>query len=286
MCWLDYFSDEARTGSPAQKDRPEGFAVHPRPRATDRLRVALGGTAACALVALAATVLQGQDIRQQLPSLAIESLGPTESFNFYCATCHGQSGTGDGVIARELRTLPADLTTLAERNGGAFPRDRVRAYVAGTGRQIAAHGDSEMPVWGPAFRALDASDTRAQVRIEGLVSHIESLQRDENGAELFRANCAACHGAMGQGNGPLAAQLRTPPPDLTQFTVRNGGVFPGEVVRRIIDGRDVASHGDPAMPVWGDTFRRATRDASDEAADARIAALVRYLRSIQERPAE
>jgi mono/diheme cytochrome c family protein len=143
-----------------------------------------------------------------------------------------------------------------------------------------------MPVWGPAFRALDGSDVRAQVRIDGLVDHIESLQRSENGADLFRRHCASCHGASGQGGGPLASQMRTSPPDLTQFARRNGGVFPSERVRRIIDGRDVSSHGDRNMPVWGDSFRRTSRDGSAEAANARIEALVRYLRSIQERAAE
>lgn len=228
----------------------------------------------------------GQEPPQGLPRLAIESLGPTESFNFYCASCHGESGLGDGPVAQALRERPADLTTLAERNGGAFPRERVRGFVVGTGRPIDAHGAGDMPVWGPAFRALDASDTRAEVRIDGIVGHIESLQRTENGAALFRANCASCHGSGGQGNGPLAAQLRTAPPDLTRFTQRNGGVFPSERVGRIIDGRDVPSHGDRSMPVWGDTFRRDSPDGSAAAAEARIEALVRFLRSIQERAAE
>jgi hypothetical protein len=40
------------------------------------------------------------------------------------------------------------------------------------------------------------------------------------------------------------------------------------------------------MPVWGDTFRRASRDGSLDSARARIRALVRFLQSIQERPAE
>jgi len=228
----------------------------------------------------------GQGTRRELPPLAIESLGPTESFVFYCAPCHGRSGTGDGTVAGALRARPADLTTLAERNGGSFPRDRVRSYIAGTGRQIAAHGALDMPVWGPAFKALDGSDVRAEVRIDGLVRHIESLQRPENGAEAFRQHCASCHGTSGQGNGPLAAQMRKAPPDLTQFAQRNGGMFPSERVRRIIDGRDVPSHGDRSMPVWGDTFRRTSREGTDAAANARVDALVRYLQSIQERPAE
>lgn len=222
---------------------------------------------------------------RQLPPLAIESLGPTESFAFYCAPCHGRGGRGDGPVAAALRTRPADLTTLAERSGGEYPRDRVRAYIAGVGRPVAAHGASDMPVWGPAFRALDASDTRAHVRIDGIVDHVESLQRVENGATLFRQYCASCHGSAGRGDGPMASALRKAPADLTQFAKRNGDVFPGERVRRIIDGRDVSSHGDRTMPVWGDAFRRATSEG-DETVSARIAALVRYLQSIQERAAE
>ena len=246
-----------------------------------------------ALVAVAAvwivwgSVMTGaQGARQDLPPLAIPSLGATESFLFYCAPCHGRGGVGDGAVASALRTRPADLTTLAERNGGQFPRDRVRAYVIGAGRPIAAHGAGDMPVWGPAFKALDASDTRAQVRIDGIVNHIESLQTRDNGAEIFRERCASCHGASAKGNGPMALLMRKPTPDLTQFAKQNGGVFPSERVRRIIDGRDVPSHGDRDMPVWGDTFKRASRDASDDAASARIAALVRYLQSIQERTGE
>ncbi len=256
-----------------------------------RTLVTRGGTRAAALALLGVWGLlvvaapRAQDLQAPLGPLAIESLGPTESFNFYCAPCHGQDGAGGGPVAAELRTPPANLTTLAERNGGAFPRDRVRGFITGTGRPVGAHGSSDMPVWGPAFRALDASDTRARVRIDGLVSHIESLQTPENGAQLFRENCASCHGASGQGNGPMAAQLRKTPPDLTRFAQRNGGTFPSELVRQIIDGRDVASHGDRAMPVWGDAFRRSGRDVTDAAADARIEALVRFLQSIQARAA-
>ena len=34
------------------------------------------------------------------------------------------------------------------------------------------------------------------------------------GADLFQANCAACHGAAGRGGGPLAGTTRVRPPDL------------------------------------------------------------------------
>lgn len=36
------------------------------------------------------------------------------------------------------------------------------------------------------------------------------------GRKLYAANCASCHGAEGRGDGPLAANLDPPPPDLAQ----------------------------------------------------------------------
>ena len=106
------------------------------------------------------------------------------------------------------------------------------------------------------------------------------------GAQLFRTHCASCHGEHAQGNGPMADQLRTPPPDLTTFTARNGGIFPGERVNRIIDGRGVASHGDREMPIWGDAFKSSRDGLTADGVKKRIEALVRYLESIQKRAAE
>jgi hypothetical protein len=83
----------------------------------------------------------------------------------------------------------------------------------------------------------------------------------------------------------MADQLRRVPPDLTHYTQRNGGVFPRDRVYRIVDGRDVASHGDREMPVWGDVFRDAPDRSGTDAARARIEAIVRYLEGIQERAA-
>lgn len=240
------------------------------------------------LVSITAS-LAGQGRGEQTPPVLIDSLAGRDSFGLYCAPCHGSSGRGDGPVAPALKARPADLTSMARRSGGAFPRDRVRGFVEGSGRALAAHGTTEMPVWGPMFRAFE-SDARVRERIANLVTYIESLQvpstaQDDTGSQLFRTYCATCHGTSGLGNGPLAGQLRRTPPDLTQFTRRNGGMFPSERVYRIIDGRDVASHGDREMPVWGDAFREAFGGSSAAAVKARIDAIVRYLQSIQERAA-
>jgi hypothetical protein len=79
--------------------------------------------------------------------------------------------------------------------------------------------------------------------------------------------------------------LRRRPTDLTQYARANGGVFPSERTRRVIDGRDVGAHGSVEMPVWGDVFKRTIPDG-ERAARERIDAIVAYLESIQERRGE
>jgi hypothetical protein len=72
---------------------------------------------------------------------------------------------------------PPDLTRLAHRHGGTFPRQQVEAFVTNDGSILTpAHGSSDMPVWGPIFHGLDPSDTLVRVRIANLVAHIESMQ--------------------------------------------------------------------------------------------------------------
>lgn len=111
------------------------------------------------------------------PSLANPSLVGADSYAFYCAPCHGKDGRGAGPVAPALKTPPSDLTKLSARNGGVFPKDRVRAFVTSGERAIPAHGSSEMPVWGPTFRALDTSDKVVNVRIFNIVGYLESIQK-------------------------------------------------------------------------------------------------------------
>jgi hypothetical protein len=50
--------------------------------------------------------------------------------------------------------------------------------------------------------------------------------------------------------------LKSTPPDLTQLTKANGGVFPLERVYGAIDGRQqVKSHGTREMPIWGRDYQ-------------------------------
>ena len=62
------------------------------------------------------------------------------------------------------------------------------------------------------------------------------------GPDLYRHYCATCHGRDGKGNGPAAAALKVPPPDLTVLARRQKGVFPARR-RRDHHSRRHARHG-------------------------------------------
>ena len=115
--------------------------------------------------------------RPVTPPLVISSLSGRDLFRFYCASCHGLTGKGDGPVASSLTKTPPDLTTIAERNGGMFPSEWLERFVAGDDRPAAAHGSREMPVWGPIFQSLEPRDRLTPVRIANVVAYVESLQK-------------------------------------------------------------------------------------------------------------
>ena len=87
------------------------------------------------------------------PVLAADDMGARLYFN-HCAACHGDDGEGTGPVAASMRVTVPNLRTLAERNGGMFPVDTVRAYV--DGRNVpTSHGDRLMPIWGDVFLGAD-----------------------------------------------------------------------------------------------------------------------------------
>jgi mono/diheme cytochrome c family protein len=102
------------------------------------------------------------------------SYSGTEMYRTWCASCHGIQGKGDGPAAGALKKSPADLTQLANKNGGKFPTERVRNYIDGT-REVAAHGSRDMPVWGSFFRRL-GDDNAVTYRVVTLANYVASLQ--------------------------------------------------------------------------------------------------------------
>ena len=117
-------------------------------------------TIGAALAALGTVVAQAQDRDQRRDQQRVQAqdFGQRE-FNANCAACHGMDAKGRGPVAGFLTKNPPDLTTVAKRNGGVFPMERLYRVVDGTelpeGAQAAGpHGNREMPIWGRDYSCL------------------------------------------------------------------------------------------------------------------------------------
>jgi mono/diheme cytochrome c family protein len=118
----------------------------------------------------------GSQVVDISPTLVLPSMSGRDIFRYYCATCHGREGRGNGPVASQLKTRPANLTRLAAGNSGEFPLERVRAFVTHGRTDAPSHGSPEMPIWGPIFQVLDPSDPIARMRINNVVDYIQSIQ--------------------------------------------------------------------------------------------------------------
>ena len=63
-----------------------------------------------------------------------------------CAACHGTGGMGDGPLAAQLQSAPANLTRIALDADGNFPRARVMSIIDGYARSDL--GGPGMPEFG------------------------------------------------------------------------------------------------------------------------------------------
>jgi mono/diheme cytochrome c family protein len=112
----------------------------------------------------------------QLPEGAKAIPAGSGLFSTYCVVCHGNDAKGTGPLADSLKRKPADLTMLAQSNGGTFPRDMVARIIDGRD-PVKGHGGGDMPVWGDAFeRSVDAGPQAVKERIDALVEYILAMQ--------------------------------------------------------------------------------------------------------------
>lgn len=138
-----------------------------------RLRFATLLVVGLALVVVVPLAAGAQEIRRE-PARAIQSVEGADLFNAYCAVCHGKDAKGRGPAAAALKVPPSDLTMIAKRNGGKFSANSVQNAIMGSDK-MASHGNDEMPVWGPVFKAL-SDDAGRTLRVANLTNYIESMQ--------------------------------------------------------------------------------------------------------------
>ncbi len=97
-----------------------------------------------------------------------------------CASCHGGDGKGGGPAARALAVAPPDLTQIAARNGGIFPRNQVMSTIDGLDR--GAHFSAAMPEFGAGDMGdvviveEDGLGTPVPMRLLVLAEYLESIQ--------------------------------------------------------------------------------------------------------------
>lgn len=107
-----------------------------------------------------------------------------QDFETYCASCHGETGEGNGPVAEFIALEAADLTRLARKYGGKFPVEQVARVIDGRD-VVKVHGPRDMPVWGDWFDAEaqqpglrpEERELVVRERIAAITSYIESLQK-------------------------------------------------------------------------------------------------------------
>ena len=105
------------------------------------------------------------------------------------------------------------------------------------------------------------------------------------GAAFFAENCTACHGTSARGDGPLAGNLTTTPPDLTLLSRNNDGRFPQTKTLAYIYGDPQENHLTRVMPNFGKDMALdlvpVDLDGQLTPTPRVLAALLVYLESIQ-----
>ncbi len=143
-----------------------------------------------------------------LPAVTPEASPGLELFAERCANCHGDTGQGDGVLIQQAGQ-PAPM---------AFDAAYIQAAMPSVMFQQITHGEAAvgMPPFGPASSNPIDEEGRWNLvaAVYSLATPPESV---EAGAAVYQAQCAACHGDTGQGDGPDAAATEPPAPSLTDI---------------------------------------------------------------------
>lgn len=88
-------------------------------------------------------------------------LSGKDLYGRFCAACHGEAGKGDGPVSKTMAVEVPDLTLIARRHGGTYPRDRIERIIDGR-HVLGAHGTRTMPVWGEDLSRAALGDPNAE----------------------------------------------------------------------------------------------------------------------------
>jgi mono/diheme cytochrome c family protein len=154
-------------------------------RRTRAIAAAIGALAASCTFAAAPLFAQDdlEPTPQAWPSPTAQDIAAGKAdFMKHCAPCHGSNAQGHGPEVNVIPGIkPADLTKIAMRDGGVFPRRQVADTIDGR-KNIPSHKRFDMPFWGVNFQQegkefTPESEAKANQRMEAIVDYIETIQR-------------------------------------------------------------------------------------------------------------
>lgn len=174
----------------------------------------------------------------------------------YVAVDYGGAVSGGRVQSpTEYSEMTEFASTVSTRLNALPPRPERRALIAGAKRleAVIARKGAEQDV-AVIARGL-AADLLQAYPIPLAPAQAPSFAR---GATLFGKTCAACHGMAGNGKGPDAAKLSTPPIAFTdRARARQRSIFAlYQVISQGIDGTAMRSFADlPSQDRWALALR-------------------------------
>ena len=146
-----------------------------------------------------------------------------------------RNGVANGRVVAKAEVDEAELfLEEARRSAALLPGEAGRAATADVDALFRMVRSTQPP---------DSLDGRVRSLATGLIQHL-GITLDElpaatpslaRGAEVYQANCAGCHGAVGRGDGKLAAGLEPPPTNLADGSALRE-VSPLDYFRRISIG--------------------------------------------------
>jgi len=193
-----------------------------------------------------------QTVWRLLDYMAVDYGGAVEGGRIKSASEYAEMTEFAGSVSSRLATLPPKPERAALLSGAA----RLQGVIArkGTPQEVAtlAHGL--------------AADLLQAYPVPLAPASPPDVAR---GTALFGSTCAACHGATGNGHGPNAAKLSTPPIAFTDSArARERSVFAlYQVITQGIDGTAMQSFADlPSGDRWALAFRAGSFALTDEQA--------------------
>ena len=128
-----------------------------------------------------------------------------KTFKAKCATCHAATAKGNPAMAKMFKVDASKLDLTAEKDGAEF----AKAVDDGKGKMPSFKGKldvsaADLFAYVQGLGGGKSADAKPAAKEEKSASAGKSI----DGAVLFKAKCASCHGAAGTGSAAMAKMFK------------------------------------------------------------------------------